>query len=252
MHTLRQDSREWLEADGSGGFASGTVDGIRTRRYHGLLLVATEPPTGRMVLVNGFDAWIDLDSVRVPLSSQRYAPGVVYPDGASRLLSFLHEPWPTWRYTPDDGSTVVQEVFAVQDPAATVISWRIEGASRPAKLTVRPLLSGRDYHALHHENASFRFDSLIRDTAVIWSPYEGVPAIRSVSDGAYRHDPLWYRNFEYAEERDRGLDDLEDLASPGELSWWLVDGRPAIWVLTTDTSTAVPTTQHGIADAVRT
>jgi glycogen debranching enzyme len=46
--------REWLEADGEGGYASGTVAGIRTRRYHALLVVATTPPTGRMVLVNGF------------------------------------------------------------------------------------------------------------------------------------------------------------------------------------------------------
>jgi hypothetical protein len=52
-------SREWLEADGFGGFASGTATGIRTRRYHALLLTATTPPTGRMVLVNGFDAWIE-------------------------------------------------------------------------------------------------------------------------------------------------------------------------------------------------
>jgi hypothetical protein len=53
-----RDEREWLEADGLGGFASGTVSGVRTRRYHGLLLVATTPPTGRMMLVNGFDAWV--------------------------------------------------------------------------------------------------------------------------------------------------------------------------------------------------
>ena len=50
---------EWLEADGLGGFASGTTSGLRTRRYHALLLTATTPPTGRMVLVNGLDAWID-------------------------------------------------------------------------------------------------------------------------------------------------------------------------------------------------
>src|SRR5207247_24705 len=57
-------SNEWLEADGLGGFASGTSTGIRTRRYHALLLTATTPPTGRMVLVNGFDAWIETPAVR--------------------------------------------------------------------------------------------------------------------------------------------------------------------------------------------
>jgi len=59
MITSPDSSREWLEADGLGGFASGTATGIRTRRYHALLLTATTPPTGRMVLVNGFDAWIE-------------------------------------------------------------------------------------------------------------------------------------------------------------------------------------------------
>ena len=75
------DQTEWLETDGLGGFASGTTSGIRTRRYHALLLVATTPPTGRMVLVNGFDAWLDTPLGSFALSTQRYAPGVVHPDG---------------------------------------------------------------------------------------------------------------------------------------------------------------------------
>jgi glycogen debranching enzyme len=68
MTLFENDEREWLEPDGRGGFASGTVSGVRTRRYHALLLTATTPPTGRMVLVNGFDAWIEIDGRRVALS----------------------------------------------------------------------------------------------------------------------------------------------------------------------------------------
>ena len=79
---------EWLEADGLGGFASGTVSGIRTRRYHALLLTATTPPAGRMVLVNGFDAWVETPSGTFAISSQRYGPDVIHPDGASRIESF--------------------------------------------------------------------------------------------------------------------------------------------------------------------
>ncbi|PYK81586.1 MAG: hypothetical protein DME41_11740, partial [Verrucomicrobia bacterium] len=63
---------EWLEADGLGGFASGTVSGIRSRRYHALLLTATTPPAGRMVLANGFDAWVETPSGTFAISSQRY------------------------------------------------------------------------------------------------------------------------------------------------------------------------------------
>ena len=93
---------EWLEADGLGGFASGTVSGIRTRRYHALLLTATTPPAGRMVLVNGFDAWVETPSGTFAISSQRYGPDVIHPDGASRIESFEYDPWPRWRYKIDD------------------------------------------------------------------------------------------------------------------------------------------------------
>ncbi|MBA2623420.1 MAG: glycogen debranching enzyme N-terminal domain-containing protein [Chthoniobacterales bacterium] len=89
---------EWIEADGLGGFASGTVSGIRTRRYHELLLTATTPPAGRVVLVNGFDATVETPHGRFALSSQRYAPDVIHRDVASRIESFEYEPWPRWRF----------------------------------------------------------------------------------------------------------------------------------------------------------
>ena len=72
------DHAEWLEADGRGGFASGTATGIHTRRYHALLLAAVTPPTGRMVLVNGVDAWIETHGGTFALSSQRYHPGIIH------------------------------------------------------------------------------------------------------------------------------------------------------------------------------
>src|SRR5580698_10614424 len=94
---------EWLEADGFGGFASGTVGTERARRYHALLLTTTSPPTGRMVLMNGVEAWLETGSVRFPLSMQRYEPDLVYPDSSANLLSFDTQPWPTWRYQVDVG-----------------------------------------------------------------------------------------------------------------------------------------------------
>src|SRR5712675_2266659 len=97
-------SQEWLEADGHGGFACGTVSGIRTRRYQALLLTATTPPTGRVVLVNGFEAWIETPQGRFALTSQRYAPDVIHPDGAQRIQNFSNEPWPTWLFKFSDGT----------------------------------------------------------------------------------------------------------------------------------------------------
>src|SRR5712692_5616298 len=93
---------EWLEADGLGGFASGTVSGIRTRRYHALLLTATSPPAGRVVLVKGFEAWLEGRDGRVALTSQLYAPDVIHPDGAERIESFAPEPWPSWVFRLPD------------------------------------------------------------------------------------------------------------------------------------------------------
>lgn len=104
------DEREWLEPDGLGGFASGTVSGVRTRRYHALLLPATTPPTGRMALVNGFDAWVELNGARIALTTQRYQPAVLHPDGATRIERFTTDPWPTWTYRIAPGVAVQQEI----------------------------------------------------------------------------------------------------------------------------------------------
>src|SRR5918996_6196445 len=104
---------EWLEADGLGGFASGTASGVRTRRYHALLLCATTPPTGRVVLVNGIEAWLETAAGRFAISAQRYTPDVVYPDGQQRLTEFRADPWPRWTFRAEDGTTVSQEIIAL-------------------------------------------------------------------------------------------------------------------------------------------
>jgi len=220
---------EWLEADGLGGFASGTVGGIRTRRYHALLLVARTPPTGRMVLVNGFDAWVRTGGRSFAISSQLYAPEVVEPDGAERLVGFTADPWPRWTF--DCGGVLVdQEVLVPQGAAAAAVSWRLREPAPAAELTVRPFLSGRDYHALHRENPSFRFEPEGRGPWRVFRPYPDVPAVVTFANGTYQHDPLWYRNFFYSRERERGLDALEDLASPGTWRWDFQRGE-AIWIV---------------------
>ena len=75
-----------------------------------------------------------------------------------------------------------------------------------------PLLSGRDYHGTHHENASFRFAAQVGGERVTWTPYDGLPAIAAITNGRYSAQPEWYRNFQDHEERTRGLDFVEDLA----------------------------------------
>jgi len=96
------DSAEWLEADALGGFASGTTSGVRTRRYHALLLTATKPPSARTVLVNGLDAWIETPHGNYFLSSQRYVPDIISPDGTTHLTEFQLRPWPKFHFTLRD------------------------------------------------------------------------------------------------------------------------------------------------------
>lgn len=211
--------KEWLEADGLGAFASGTAEGTRTRRYHALLLTATNPPTGRIVLVNGFDAWVETENGKYAISSQRYAPDFVGPDGAQRIESFNAQPWPTWIFRLEDGTRVRQEIFVLKNSAQTVVAWQLLTGGRRAILTMRPFLSGRDYHSMHHENSAFQFAPEIRGHQVSWHPYTGLPAIHATTNGQYSHEPFWYKNFEYLQERERGLDDTEDLASPGFFCW---------------------------------
>jgi predicted glycogen debranching enzyme len=222
---------EWLEADGLGGFASGTVSGIRTRRYHALLLTATTPPTGRKVLVNGFDAWVETSRGTFAISSQRYGPDVVHPNGASRIESFEQDPWPRWRYKIDDNIVVEQELFVPKGESAIFMSWKVVGGNdSDVKLRVRPFLSGRDFHSTHHENGSFKFEAEQSGECVTFRPYDGVPAVVACSNGRYTHEPTWYRNFIYSEEQARGLDAVEDLASPGIFEFSLSE-KPAVLML---------------------
>jgi len=230
--------QEWLEADGLGGFASGTAAGIRTRRYHALLLAALTPPTGRQVLVAALDAEIVAGDRSIPISAQRYAPGVVHPDGTSRIVRFACAPWPCWTYEVENGLRIEHSLFVPRGTPVTVLRWRLSApAPGGLRLIVRPYLAARDYHSTQHENGAFRFDADTTGSAVRWHPYDGISAILASASGRYVHHPDWYRNFEYAEERARGLDFLEDLACPGHFELDLSSGD-AVLILAADTAAA--------------
>lgn len=218
------DTREWLEADGLGGFASGTVSGVRTRRYHAWLLASLKPPSDRRVLLNGAEVHLEIEGEVVPISTHWYAPGVAHPDGASRIVSFEATPWPTWRHRIRADLELRQELFVVHGSPVTAVRWSM-APHAGATLVVRPLLSGRDYHALHHENTAFDFSSEVTEGRVRWKPYPSEPAVEVHHDGTWVTSPDWYRSFLYEQERMRGLDDGEDLASPGELRFDLARGE---------------------------
>lgn len=222
---------EWLEADGLGGFACGTVNGVRTRRYHALVCLALTPPTSRHVLAPGFEAWVETAKGRYAITSARYAPGVTHPDGASRMESFERGPWPRWTYRLPDGTRLSQELFVPRGLPVTVMRFRREAGTGPASLVIRPFLTARAHHALQAETPAF--DTRAEQpsaSCVTWRPSPDCPALTSFANALYTHDPVWYRNFRLEEERARGFEHTEDALSPGVLRFDL-GTEDAAWVL---------------------
>src|SRR5262249_48293222 len=158
-------------------------------------------------------------------------------------------PWPKFTHRLADGTEIEHELFVVHGAPLVVVSWRVTRRKRGARkceLIVRPLLSGRDHHALHHENGAFRFATDVAsaarpgaETRLTWQPYDAVPATRSLTNGNWRADPLWYRAFFHREEAARGFEATEDLGSPGELAFDLARGE-AIWILGAGAADVLP------------
>lgn len=207
---------EWLETDGRGGYASSTAACANTRRYHGLLVVARRPPTDRIVLLSRLEELVLMpDGACYELAANHY-PGIIHPRGYRYLEEFRLDPWPLWRYRL--GSTILtRELFVAREPGATVLRYRVEGGE--AVLEVRPLVAGRDFHALVMENDVVVPTAAAEPGLVVYQPYPGIPPLFLSHDGGeWRHDGHWYRQTIYSRETERGLDDREDLYNPGVLS----------------------------------
>lgn len=224
---------EWLETNGRGGYASGTVAGANTRRYHALLLIARNPPVDRVALVNHLEEWVEAGGHTFPLSTNLYE-GAVHPEGYRHCEGFFALPWPTWRYGAY-GIRIERELFCPHGRDMVVVRWRLaDDAPSAIVLRVRPMLSGRDYHTTHHENTGVHTQADIGEGQVTWHPYDGVPQVHALHSGQYRHQPDWYRAVQYPVERERGLDHVEDWWSPGEWLFTLTPGTVADLVFTTE------------------
>ena len=125
-----------------------------------------------------------------------------------------------------------------------LLAWRLAARHAGVRLRVRPLLSGRDYHALMHENAAFAFAARNVGGNVAWHPYAALPAVTALTNGSYVHEPAWYRNFDYREEAARGLDHNEDLGAPGTFTSTCRCAMPS-WCCAR--ATTLPSTQRRAA-----
>ncbi|MEJ7849403.1 MAG: amylo-alpha-1,6-glucosidase [Pyrinomonadaceae bacterium] len=213
---------EWLETNGIGGYASSTVSGAHSRRYHGLLTAATRPPLGRMVLLSKFEETLILDGKRFELSSNRY-PGGIYPDGYKFLKNFRLDPFPVWTFEVNNVE-FEKSVFMIYGENSTVCQWKIKSeiSNLKCEIELRPLLAFRDHHHLRHEDADFKDDYETGQNLVSIAPYAEMPTLYFAHNAEFvETQGHWYRNFEYAIERERGFDCHEDLFQPFSLRFHL-------------------------------
>ncbi len=226
--------REWLETNGLGGFASGTVAGVNTRRYHGLLMAALNPPVGRTALLAKLEETLIVDGARYELSANQY-PNTVHPQGYQFLKEFRLDPWPVWIYEVA-GCRLEKSVFMLDGENSTVVRYVLLASNgQSVQLEARPLLAFRDYHSAMHENGAVNAHYILADGVLLFEPYQGLPALHlahnatSIETAGY-----WYRNFEYAIERARGLDYQEDLFNPCALKFELKENHSADLLASTE------------------
>jgi predicted glycogen debranching enzyme len=203
-------TREWLETNGIGGYASSTIIGLNTRRYHGLLVAATKPPAGRMVLLSKMEETVILNGRRYDLSTNRY-PGAVHPSGYLFLAEFRLDPFPTFVFKVE-GIEIEKRVFMVHGENTVVIEYDFRGPDCTFEL--RPLIAFRDYHGTTRRNDGL--DPSIQDEAgvITLAPYAGLAPLYLSHDATVEPTGDWYFNFEYDIELERGFDDREDLFNP--------------------------------------
>jgi len=120
--------REWLETNGIGGFASSTVTGANTRRYHGLLTAATRPPLGRVTMLSNFEETVFIGDEKYELSTNQF-PNVIYPEGYKYLKNFRLAPFPVWTFEID-GIEIEKKVFMVHGSNTTVCQWELKNKSQ--------------------------------------------------------------------------------------------------------------------------
>jgi predicted glycogen debranching enzyme len=244
-------TREWLETNGLGGFSSSTITGLNTRRYHGLLVAATKPPVGRVLLLSKLEETLIVDGRRYELSANQY-PNIVHPQGYKYQAGFRLEPFPIFTYEVE-GIIIEKFVFMVYGENTTVVQYKFQVSGfkfqeesaadtsnhqlRTANcfLELRPLIAFRDYHSLMHENGALNPQVGVENQVATVKPYADLPALHFAHDASELDaHGCWYRNFEYRQERERGFDFTEDLFSPFVLKFDL-SGRKKVFSLIAST-----------------
>src|SRR5689334_21145108 len=200
--------REWLVTNGIGGYASGTISGVLTRRYHGLLVAARKPPLDRRLLLVKLDEIVQYDGESLSLFTNQWEDGSVNPEGYRYIESFhLDGTTPVWNYALAD-ALLEKRIWMQQDANTTYIRYRLSRASHPAQLTLKALVDDRDHHGETHGNEPLQAEP-IQNGVRVTAP--GNPPFYLLSDKAdIQVQDEWYRSFALSVEQYRGFRGVED------------------------------------------
>ncbi|MEW6681820.1 MAG: amylo-alpha-1,6-glucosidase [Nitrospirota bacterium] len=204
------ETREWLVTNGLGGYASGTVSGVLTRRYHGTLVAALKPPLGRTLLVAKLDEAARYHDRDYPLSTNRWADGTVAPHGYRHIEHFsLEGATPVWRFACAD-AWLEKRVWMQQGENTTYVRYDLRRATEPLTLEVKALVNYRDYHATTRGGTWRMALDPIKDGISV-TAFPGARPFYLLAEGAEALPAhAWHLGFDLPVERDRGLDHRED------------------------------------------
>jgi predicted glycogen debranching enzyme len=227
------EAREWLVTNGIGGFASGTVAGCVTRRYHGLLIAALQPPVGRTQLVTGLDEMVRYGGVESLLSTHQWAGGVVDPKGFLNIESFrLDGMTPVWTYALAD-ALLEKRIWMCHGENTTYVEYTLLRASSAIDMELKALVNYRDFHASTHAGDwRMKIDPVPDGVKVI--AFDGAtPFFLQCAGATCEPQHQWYRNYFLPVEKERGLDDQEDHLFAASFRTKLRVGASATFVATT-------------------
>uniref|UniRef100_A0A832MNE6 Glycogen debranching protein n=1 Tax=Eiseniibacteriota bacterium TaxID=2212470 RepID=A0A832MNE6_UNCEI len=202
--------REWLVTNGLGGYASGTVSGALTRRYHGLLVAALQPPVGRTLLLAKFAERVTLDGAVHALDADHWATDPAPGPPSPRLEAFdLEDSVPVWTWAWGD-TRLRKRVWMEQGENVTWIEYELLPGGRPLALELHALVNARDAHATRPHGAGAARVEAERDALRILAPGAPAPLWLAAPGADLVPDHTWWRGFRLALETERGLDDVED------------------------------------------
>ena len=199
-----------MVTNGLGGYAMGTVSGVRTRCYHGLLVAALDPPLSRTLLVSGTDETVTVNDTEYPLAAHQWNGDAINPRGHLHLDRFhLEDGVPVWTYAV--GEALLQKrVWMEHGANTTYVRYTLSRARSPVSLRVKALVNYRDHHATIQADDWQMDVSSINDGIRVRAFDGATPFVLRSADAEATPQHDWYRGFHLETETYRGLDAEED------------------------------------------